>query len=93
VVKKVSEETGRSTAQVALAWLRYRDIPVIPIVGARRIAQLQDNLESLTLQLNEKQLAELNEASAIELGFPHQFYELDMVKAMIYGGLRDRILA
>jgi aryl-alcohol dehydrogenase-like predicted oxidoreductase len=92
-LKKVGEETGRSPAQVALAWLRYREVPVIPIVGARHIAQLQDNLESLTLELSEKQVAELDEASAIQLGFPHDFYKLEMVNAMIYGGMRDRILA
>jgi aryl-alcohol dehydrogenase-like predicted oxidoreductase len=34
-VKAVSDETGRSMAQVALAWLRYRPVPVIPIIGAR----------------------------------------------------------
>ena len=35
---------------------------VIPIIGARRISQLQDNLESLTLDLSEKQGQRLNEA-------------------------------
>jgi aryl-alcohol dehydrogenase-like predicted oxidoreductase len=92
-LKKLSHETGRSLAQVALAWLRYRDIPVVPIIGARRISQLQDNLASLTLELTPKQLSELDEASAIELGFPHDFYEREMVKNMVYGGMRDRILA
>ena len=92
-LKKVSQETGRSLAQAALAWLRYRDIPVIPIIGARRISQLQDNLDSLTLELSEKQLSTLNQASAIELGFPHDFYEREMVKSLVYGGLRDQILA
>ena len=92
-LKKASEETGRSPAQVALAWLRYRDIAVIPIIGARRISQLQDNIESLTLELSEKQVSKLNEASAIELGFPHDFYEREMVKSFVYGGMRDQILA
>jgi aryl-alcohol dehydrogenase-like predicted oxidoreductase len=92
-VKKIGEQVGRSPAQVALAWLRYRDIPVIPILGARRISQLQDNLDSLSLELTEKQVAELNEASAVELGFPHDFYEYELVKSMIYGGMRDRIVA
>ena len=92
-LKKVSQETGRSLAQAALAWLRYRDIPVIPISGARRIPQLQDNLDSRTLELSEKQVSALNEASAIELGFPHDFYEREMVKSLVYGGLRDQILA
>jgi len=92
-LKKISEQVGRSPAQVALAWLRYRHVPVIPIIGARRISQLQDNLASLTLDLTEKQVTELNEASAIELGFPHDFYQYPMVKNFIYGGLRDQILA
>lgn len=92
-LKGVSEETGRSMAQVALAWLRYREIPVIPIVGARRISQLQDNLDSLTLELSAKQVSALDEASAIELGFPHDFYDVEMVKSLVYGGMRDQILA
>jgi len=92
-LNKISKETGRSQAQVALAWLRYRDIPVVPIIGARRISQLQDNLNSLTLELNSKQVTELDEASAIDLGFPHDFYELDLVKNFAYGGMRDQILA
>ncbi len=91
-LKKISEQTGRSSAQVALAWLRYRDIPVIPIVGARKLAQLQDNLGSLTLELNGEQVAQLNEASAIKLGFPHDFYEMELVKGMLYGGMYDQIL-
>jgi len=92
-LKKISKETGRSLAQVALAWLRYRDIPVIPIIGARRISQLQDNLDSLTLELAPKQIAELNDASAIELGFPRDFFDREFVKNVVYGGMRDRILA
>jgi diketogulonate reductase-like aldo/keto reductase len=68
-------------------------VSVIPIIGARRISQLQDNLESLTLELSEKQVQRLNEASAIELGFPYDFYERELVKNMVYGGLRDQILS
>jgi aryl-alcohol dehydrogenase-like predicted oxidoreductase len=90
-LKRVSEETGRSQAQVALAWLRYRNIPVIPILGARRISQLQDNLASLTLELNSEQVSALNQVSAIELGFPHDLYQIEMVKALVYGGMQDRI--
>ena len=91
-LRKVSEETGRSLAQTALAWLRYRDVPVFPIIGARKIAQLQDNLASLSLTLTEQQVKALDEASQIELGFPHDFYRRDLVRALVYGGMRDRIL-
>ena len=92
-LKKVSEETGRSQAQVALAWLRYRPLPVIPIIGARRMPQLQDNLASLTLELSPEQVSTLDKASAIELGFPHDFYKKEMVSNQVYGGMKDQILA
>src|SRR6266446_6242272 len=45
-VKSVSEQTGRGMAQVALAWLRHRTVPVLPIIGAREGAQQQDDLPS-----------------------------------------------
>jgi aryl-alcohol dehydrogenase-like predicted oxidoreductase len=92
-LKKVSQQVGRSPAQVALAWLQYRDIPVIPIVGARRLSQLEDNLASLELNLTREHIAALDNASAIEMGFPHDFYENERVKTVVYGGLRDQILA
>jgi aryl-alcohol dehydrogenase-like predicted oxidoreductase len=92
-VKKVSDETGRSLAQVALAWLQYRPVPVIPILGARKLTQLQDNLASLELQLSPDQVKTLDEASQIDLGFPYSMYAKDFVRAIAYGGLRDKILA
>jgi aryl-alcohol dehydrogenase-like predicted oxidoreductase len=92
-VQKVSQQVGRSAAQVALAWLRYRDIPIIPIIGARRMDQLRDNLASLELNLTAEQISALNQASAIEMGFPQEFYDNELVKAFAYGGLRDKILA
>jgi aryl-alcohol dehydrogenase-like predicted oxidoreductase len=90
-VLAVAEECGRSPAQVALAWLRQRPVPVIPIIGARRLEQFRDNLACLDLKLDEAQLGRLDAASRIELGFPHHFYERDMVKAMVYGGLWDKL--
>ena len=92
-VKTVSDEVGRSMAQVALAWLRYRPVPVIPIIGARKLSQLHDNLASFDLVLSADQLKTLDEASRIELGFPHDLYAKDMVRSLVYGGLRDQILA
>src|SRR5712672_2199760 len=92
-IKTVSDETGRSMAQVALAWLRYRPVPVIPIIGARKLSQLQDNLASLELTLSADQLRTLDEASRIELGFPYDIYAKAMPRAVCYGGLRDQILA
>jgi aryl-alcohol dehydrogenase-like predicted oxidoreductase len=92
-LQKVAAQAGRSPAQVALAWLRYREIPVIPIIGARRISQLQENLASLELQLTTEQVSALDDASAIELGFPYDLYRNELANALAYGGMRDKILA
>jgi len=92
-LKTVSVETGRSIAQVALAWLRYRPVPVIPIIGARKLSQFQDNLASFDLTLSADQLKTLDEASRVELGFPYDMYAKPMPRAVCYGGLRDQILA
>jgi aryl-alcohol dehydrogenase-like predicted oxidoreductase len=92
-LQQVSRQAGRSPAQVALAWLRRREVPVIPIVGARKLSQLEDNLASLELDLTSEQLARLDQASAIDLGFPHDFYQIEMVRSLLYGGMRDKIIA
>ena len=92
-LKKVSDQLGRSIAQVALAWLQYRPVPVIPIIGARKLTQLQDNLASLDLQLSREQVQALDDASQIDLGFPYSMYAKEFVRGIAYGGLRDKILA
>jgi diketogulonate reductase-like aldo/keto reductase len=70
-----------------------RAAPVIPIIGARKLSQLQDNLASFDLTLSADQLKTLDEASRIDLGFPHDLYTKEMARAICYGGLRDQILA
>ena len=92
-VKAVSDQTGRSMAQVALAWLRCRPVPVIPIIGARKLSQLQDNLASFDVSLSAEQVKTLDEASRIDLGFPYHLYEKESVRAIAYGGMREQILA
>src|SRR6202042_2762126 len=87
-VKSVSGQNGRSMAQVALAWLRHQTVPVIPIIGARKVSQLQDNLASLSAE----QLKSLDGASRIEPGFPQSIYDREMVRAIRYGGTWDRLL-
>src|ERR1700733_5133040 len=90
-LKSVSEQVGRGMAQVALAWLRHQTVPVIPIIGARKVSQLQDNLASLDLELSAEQLKSLDGASRIELGFPQGIYERKTVRAIRYGGTWDRL--
>lgn len=92
-LREVSGQTGRSLAQVALAWLRHREVPVIPIVGARKLTQFNDNVESLTLNLTPEHLRTLDEASRVDLGFPYEFFKRDLVRTLTYGGMWERLAA
>ena len=88
-VEKVSKELGRSAAQVAIAWLFQQQ--VIPIIGARRMAQFQDNLAAADVRLSPEQMKTLDEASHVELGFPHDFVNSDFVKNLTTAGLHASI--
>jgi aryl-alcohol dehydrogenase-like predicted oxidoreductase len=62
-VQEIAEETGATMAQVALAWLLDRPAVTSVILGARTVAQLDDNLGSADLRLTAEQTARLDEAS------------------------------
>jgi aryl-alcohol dehydrogenase-like predicted oxidoreductase len=64
-VEKVAGEVDRTPSQVAIAWLRQRKDSgvIVPIVGARKLSQVQDNLAALELVLTDEQLARLDEVS------------------------------
>ena len=86
------DQVSRPMAQVALAWLRCHPVPVIPIIGARKLSQFQDNLASFDLQLSPDHVKALDDASKIELGFPQQMYEMELPRTFAYGGMRDQII-
>ncbi len=73
VVKEISEERGNSCAQIALAWTRVQAGITGPIVGARTIKQLKENLGCLDLELTSEELKALSEVSQIEEGYPYRF--------------------
>jgi aryl-alcohol dehydrogenase-like predicted oxidoreductase len=73
VMGEISEETGKSYAQVSLNWLLRQEAVTAPIVGARRMEQLEDNLGAVGWELSEEQVARLSEASAIEEVYPYRF--------------------
>lgn len=70
-VLNVADELGVSASQVAIAWARQGEGNIIPLVGARTLAQLEDNLGCLGVRLEAGQLDRLDEVSAISMGFPH----------------------
>jgi hypothetical protein len=66
--------------------------PVIPIIGARKLAQVKDNLACVSVKLPRHQIERLDAVSQIEMGFPHDFFATEMVRAYLSsGGMRDQI--
>lgn len=90
VVADVADDIGATSAQVALAWTMARHPNVHPIVGARRLDQLVDNLAAVDLDLDDVAIQRLDEASAISLGFPHDF--LGETASLVYGPVGRRVL-
>ena len=84
-VLEVADETGYTPSQIALKWLLQKSDSVIPILGARNVVQLEENLNCLNCELDDEQMRTLNEVSKIEPGFPHDFLANDYVKDLIYG--------
>jgi diketogulonate reductase-like aldo/keto reductase len=86
----VAEETGYSRAQVAIQWVRQQQdkAQIIPILGARTVAQLEDNLGVLNWTLTDDQLRRLDEASVISMDFPHGFLDGN---PYVYGATFEQI--
>jgi aryl-alcohol dehydrogenase-like predicted oxidoreductase len=74
-VIQVAEKIGRTPAQVALNWVRQQSGVIVPLVGAKTRAQLDDNLGCLEFELAPEDVARLDAVSKIELGFPHEFLQ------------------
>jgi aryl-alcohol dehydrogenase-like predicted oxidoreductase len=90
-VVAVARECGHSPAQIALAWLRQRFTPVIPIIGARKLAQVKDNLACIDIRLEPALIQRLDAVSRIEMGFPYDMLAKEMPRSLSYGGMWDRI--
>ncbi|MGH9126840.1 MAG: aldo/keto reductase [Acidimicrobiales bacterium] len=73
VVGEVAADLGASPAQVAIAWTRARFPFVHPILGARRLDQLTDNLGALNLSLPLDAVERLEAVTGWRPGFPTEF--------------------
>jgi aryl-alcohol dehydrogenase-like predicted oxidoreductase len=87
-VKSVADALGVTSAQVAIAWTLANPAVVASILGARTLRQLEDNLGALQVALPESQLTQLDQASRIELGFPHDFLKYDFIRYGLSAGTK-----
>jgi aryl-alcohol dehydrogenase-like predicted oxidoreductase len=72
-VLAVAEAIGRTPSQVALNWLLTRPGVVAPIVGARRVEQLDENLGAVGWRLDLEHVERLDAVSAPQPAHPYDF--------------------
>lgn len=90
-VLKIANEIGRSPSQVALNWVRQQRPNIIPIIGARKLDHLKDNLACLNFELTFEQLEELKEVSQFEIGFPQSFLSNERTREILFGNTYSKI--
>jgi len=88
----MADDIGCSTAQLALAWMMHRsEACVVPIIGARKLDQLTDNLGAADVELTAAQLAGLDELTALVPEYPNSLYVSDFFQTMMYGEVWPQI--
>lgn len=70
-LEAVAHDTGKTMCQVALNWLLSRPAVTSPILGARTVDQLSENLGASGWSLSKDQIAALNVASETEVTYPY----------------------
>jgi aryl-alcohol dehydrogenase-like predicted oxidoreductase len=85
VLFEVARQANTTPARAAIAWVLGRPGVASPIVGARTMAQLEDNLAALAVQLTAGQRTALDQVSRPALSFPHDMAQAAATQS--YGGL------
>ncbi|KAF5347221.1 hypothetical protein D9758_011087 [Tetrapyrgos nigripes] len=87
-LEKVAKEIGaKNITAVAIAYVMQKTPYVFPIIGGRRIEQLEQNLEALEISLTPEQIKFLeSEAPPFDIGFPMGLYEPDLSNFALNAG-------
>lgn len=82
----VARSIGCDPGALALAWLLQRPTgPVIPILGARTLAQFEANLRCLDIQLTSDQVRELDALNPPAVVYPASLFKTEFYQQMLHG--------
>ncbi|MDC7225915.1 MAG: aldo/keto reductase [Spirochaetales bacterium] len=70
---ELSEKYDRPASQISLAWLLKKTPCIFPLIGARKMDQLKDNLKAVELSLSDEDEAVLNKVSSTGTPYPYSF--------------------
>lgn len=87
VLQNIANDIKKPAAEIALAWLRSKQSVTSILIGASRLEQLQSNLNSLDLTIDDEHLNQLDRVSYVEMGFPHRLFTNALAKTMVFGGV------
>ena len=85
LLKRISQEHGKTMSQVALNWLLCNPAVTSPIIGARNTEQLSENIGATGWNLGENEISEINEASSLDTTYPYDIRSEEQQS-------RDRVL-
>jgi len=72
-VADIAKENGKTSAQIALSWVLSQPAITTPVIGARTVEQLEENLGCLGWNLTPDQLVRLDKVSSPGLPYPYDF--------------------
>jgi aryl-alcohol dehydrogenase-like predicted oxidoreductase len=75
-LQAVANEAGKTPAQVAINWLLRKPAVTAPIIGARRMDQLETNLAAVGWELDSHHVKQLDEVSQPTLPYPYDFIDV-----------------
>lgn len=85
-VVEIAQAIDCKPSHVAINWAKMQNPHIIPLIAGRNVAQIEDNLAALNHTIPVEFLAQLEEISKIELGFPHEFLKGENIRSLFFGG-------
>ena len=82
-LKDIAQAHDASVAQIALAWLRYKDGVTTTIIGATTEEQLKSNIASTEIDLTPEEVDKLDQVSALKPEYPHWMFPYERGEDMI----------
>jgi len=76
VLDKIAKNKGASIAQVSLAWLLSKQEVTSVIIGANKMSQLEDNLNSINVVLSDEEIKMLDDVTQPKKLYPQWMYDM-----------------
>lgn len=70
VLKALADKHHTRPAQIALAWLLKQDVVSTVLIGAKRVEQLNQNIEATRIALDEADMEKLDRVSQFPIEYP-----------------------